>query len=62
MENVNKPKSTKIFLDVEDYDYINDYKHASGVSIQTFVMQAIKEKIAGMEAKNVIDNIELLKK
>ena len=55
-------KSTKIFLDQNDYDYIMDYKEASGVPIQVFVEQAIKEKIANMEAKNVIDNLELLKK
>lgn len=55
-------KSTKIFLDQDDYDYIMDYKEASGVPIQVFVEQAIKEKIANMEAKNVIDNLELLKK
>lgn len=49
--------STKIKYDQEDWDFIEKYKEATGVSIQFFTTAAIKEKIANVKAEQAIKDL-----
>lgn len=51
----------KIFFDNEDHSFMIDYKKTTGVSIQRFVTEAIKEKINRMDIEQTIKDQELLK-
>lgn len=46
--------ATKIIFDEDDFKYMTDYKDATGVSIQRFVTNAIKEHRLKLEAEQYI--------
>ena len=51
----------KINIPDEDQDFIMDYKKATGMPMQDFVVDAIKDKILRIEAENTLRDEELLK-
>jgi len=52
----------KIFFDEEDQKFLNDYKETTGVTIQKFVTDAVKEKIMRMDTQQTIEDLELTSK
>ena len=50
--------ASKIRFEDEDLKFINEYKEATGVSLQRFVTEAIKEKITNIKAQQVLDDAE----
>lgn len=54
-------KGSKILFDDKDYDFIIDYKDATGVSMQGFVTLAVKEKIQRLEIEHTLRDQSVLK-
>jgi hypothetical protein len=53
---------SKIQFDEDDYKSIMLYKESSGISLQKFVTEAIKEKLIKIEAEQYIKDLPYLKK
>lgn len=52
--------ATKIFFTDDEYQFILDYKEATGLSIQQFVSEAIKDKILKIETEQYLKDRELI--
>lgn len=49
----------KIYLSVEDYNYLSSHKEATGVSIQFSITKAIAESILNMKAQQAIEDADI---
>lgn len=55
-------KSQRVLFDIEDYEFIQEYRSSHGVEFQTFVREAVKKKIEEINVIEVLRNLEQLKK
>jgi hypothetical protein len=53
-------KSQKIFFEESHHRFMNEYKETTGLSIQKFVSDAIKEKIMRLDIEQTLKDQELL--
>lgn len=49
--------STKIKFEQEDWSFIESYKESTGVSIQRFVTEAVKERVEKIKIQQSLKNL-----
>lgn len=57
----SKRPSAKVFLDSEDFQYIDDYNQVHGGTVQSFAERAIKKYIEENKAEQFLKDKELIK-
>lgn len=61
MKEELKPVPHTIKFDQLDLDFMHEYKEAHGVYLNTFVTEAVKEKIAKIKVNEEIKDLQRLK-